>query len=104
VGYRRGQAAGHARWRRRWQRWRPPAPIRTPPPACTCTPNWRPARPTPRTAGAAGRCPAGALNLDIFNNSGVNLIKISRREELAAALGSVAAQWADDFWLSARTA
>lgn len=40
-------------------------------------------------------------NMDIFNNSGVNLIKIaSRREELAAALGSVAAQWADDFWLS----
>jgi hypothetical protein len=41
-------------------------------------------------------------NMDIFNNSGINLIKIaSRREELAAALGSVAAQWADDFWLSA---
>jgi thiol-disulfide isomerase/thioredoxin len=41
-------------------------------------------------------------NMDIFNNSGLNLIKIaSRREELAAALGSVAAQWADDFWLSA---
>ncbi|MYM25468.1 thiol reductase thioredoxin [Duganella sp. FT135W] len=40
-------------------------------------------------------------NMDIFNNSGLNLIKIaSRREELAAALGSVAAQWADDFWLS----
>ncbi|SHM98095.1 Thioredoxin-like [Duganella sacchari] len=42
------------------------------------------------------------VNMDIFNNSGVNLIKIaSRREELAAALGGVAAQWADDFWLSA---
>ena len=41
-------------------------------------------------------------NMDIFNNSGINLIKIaSRREELAAALGSVAAQWADDFWLGA---
>jgi thiol-disulfide isomerase/thioredoxin len=41
-------------------------------------------------------------NMDIFTNSGLNLIKIaSRREELAAALGSVAAQWADDFWLSA---
>jgi hypothetical protein len=40
--------------------------------------------------------------MDIFNNSGINLIKIAgRREELAAALGSVAAQWADDFWLSA---
>lgn len=41
-------------------------------------------------------------NLDIFNNSGLGLVKIaSRREELAAALGSVAGQWADDFWLSA---
>ena len=41
-------------------------------------------------------------NMDIFNNSGLALVKIaSRREELAAALGSVAAQWADDFWLSA---
>lgn len=41
-------------------------------------------------------------NMDIFNNSGINLVKIaSRREELAAALGSVAAQWADDFWLGA---
>nr|WP_315254304.1 thioredoxin family protein [uncultured Duganella sp.] len=41
-------------------------------------------------------------NMDIFNNSGINLLKIAgRREELAAALGSVAAQWADDFWLSA---
>lgn len=41
-------------------------------------------------------------NMDLFNNSGINLIKIaSRREELAAALGAVAAQWADDFWLSA---
>jgi hypothetical protein len=41
-------------------------------------------------------------NMDIFSNSGINLIKIaSRREELVAALGSVAAQWADDFWLSA---
>jgi hypothetical protein len=41
-------------------------------------------------------------NLDIFNNSGLILIKIaSRREELAAALGQLAAQWADDFWLSA---
>jgi hypothetical protein len=40
-------------------------------------------------------------NMDIFNNSGINLIKIaSWREELAAALGAVAAQWADDFWLS----
>lgn len=41
-------------------------------------------------------------NMDLFNNSGLNLIKIaSRREELAAALGGVAAQWADDFWLGA---
>ncbi|WP_343732615.1 thioredoxin family protein [Duganella sp.] len=41
-------------------------------------------------------------NLDIFNNNGLGLVKIaSRREELAAALGGVAAQWADDFWLSA---
>jgi len=41
-------------------------------------------------------------NMDVFNNSGLSLVKIaSRREELAAALGSVAAQWADDFWLSA---
>ncbi|MBV7539243.1 thioredoxin family protein [Duganella sp. sic0402] len=41
-------------------------------------------------------------NMDIFNNSGVNLIKLaSRREELAAAMGSVAAQWADDLWLGA---
>jgi hypothetical protein len=41
-------------------------------------------------------------NMDIFSNSGINLIKIaSRREELVAAIGSVAAQWADDFWLSA---
>ena len=41
-------------------------------------------------------------NMDILGNSGVNLIKIaSRREELAAALGGMAAQWADDFWLSA---
>ncbi|MRW84537.1 thiol reductase thioredoxin [Pseudoduganella sp. FT26W] len=41
-------------------------------------------------------------NMDIFSNSGINLIKIaSRREELVAAMGSVAAQWADDFWLSA---
>jgi thiol-disulfide isomerase/thioredoxin len=41
-------------------------------------------------------------NMDILGNSGVNLIKhASRREELVAALGSVAAQWADDFWLSA---
>lgn len=41
-------------------------------------------------------------NLDIFNNSGLGLVKIAgRREELAAALGSVAGQWADDFWLSA---
>jgi len=41
-------------------------------------------------------------NMDVLNNSGLNLVKIaSRREELAAALGSVAAQWADDFWLSA---
>jgi len=41
-------------------------------------------------------------NMDVFNNSGVHLIKLaSRREELAAAMGQVAAQWADDFWLSA---
>lgn len=41
-------------------------------------------------------------NMDILGNSGVNLIKIaSRREELVAALSGAAAQWADDFWLSA---
>jgi thiol-disulfide isomerase/thioredoxin len=41
-------------------------------------------------------------NMDILSNSGVNLIKFaSRREELAAALSGVAAQWADDFWLGA---
>jgi len=41
-------------------------------------------------------------NMDIFNNNGLQLVKIaSRREELAAALGGVAAQWAGDFWLSA---
>ena len=41
-------------------------------------------------------------NMDILGNSGINLIRhASRREELVAALGSVAAQWADDFWLSA---
>ena len=41
-------------------------------------------------------------NMDILGNSGINLIKhASRREELVAALGSVAAQWADDFWLGA---
>jgi thiol-disulfide isomerase/thioredoxin len=41
-------------------------------------------------------------NMDILGNSGINLIKhASRREELVAALGSIAAQWADDFWLSA---
>jgi hypothetical protein len=41
-------------------------------------------------------------NMDILGNSGVNLIKIAgRREELAAALSGTAAQWADDFWLSA---
>jgi thiol-disulfide isomerase/thioredoxin len=41
-------------------------------------------------------------NMDVFNNNGLGLVKIAgRREELAAALGSVAAQWADDFWLSA---
>ncbi|GJI92806.1 thioredoxin family protein [Duganella hordei] len=41
-------------------------------------------------------------NMDILGNSGINLIKhASRREELVAALGGVAAQWADDFWLSA---
>lgn len=41
-------------------------------------------------------------NMDILGNSGVNLIKIaSRREELVAALNGMAAQWADDFWLSA---
>ena len=41
-------------------------------------------------------------NMDILGNSGINLIKIaSRREELVAALGAAAAQWADDFWLGA---
>jgi hypothetical protein len=41
-------------------------------------------------------------NMDILSNSGINLIKIaSRREELVAALSGTAAQWADDFWLSA---
>jgi thiol-disulfide isomerase/thioredoxin len=41
-------------------------------------------------------------NMDILGNSGVNLIKIAdRREALVAALSSTAAQWADDFWLSA---
>jgi hypothetical protein len=41
-------------------------------------------------------------NMDILGNSGINLIKIaSRREELVAALSGTAAQWADDFWLSA---
>ncbi|MQA23208.1 thioredoxin family protein [Rugamonas rivuli] len=41
-------------------------------------------------------------NMDILGNSGINLIKYAtRREELVAALGSAAAQWADDFWLSA---
>jgi hypothetical protein len=41
-------------------------------------------------------------NMDILNNSGINLIKTaSRREELVAALSSSAGQWADDFWLSA---
>jgi len=63
---------------------------------------------------AAGSADAGSLlavfgdarlarsNMDILGNSGVNLIKIaSRREELVAALSGAAAQWADDFWLSA---
>jgi hypothetical protein len=63
---------------------------------------------------AAGAADAGFLlsvfgdarlarsNMDILCNSGINLIKIaSRREELVAALGGIAAQWADDFWLSA---
>ncbi|ELX11367.1 thioredoxin domain-containing protein [Janthinobacterium sp. HH01] len=41
-------------------------------------------------------------NMDILGNSGINLIKYAtRREELVAALGGAAAQWADDFWLSA---
>src|SRR5471032_2722929 len=41
-------------------------------------------------------------NMDILGNSGVALIKFAtRREELVAALGATAAQWADDFWLSA---
>jgi hypothetical protein len=41
-------------------------------------------------------------NLDLLVNSGVNLIKFaSRREELAAALGDMAARWADDLWLGA---
>ncbi|GJJ05290.1 lipoprotein [Duganella rhizosphaerae] len=41
-------------------------------------------------------------NMDILGNSGVPLIKFAtRREELVAALGATAAQWADDFWLSA---
>ncbi|MTV39967.1 thioredoxin family protein [Duganella radicis] len=45
---------------------------------------------------------AARANLDIFNNSGLQLVKLaSRREELAAALGGVAAQWAEDFWLGA---
>jgi hypothetical protein len=63
---------------------------------------------------AAGSADAAALlavfsdarlarsNMDILGNSGINLIKIaSRREELVAALSGTAAQWADDFWLSA---
>ncbi|RFP09835.1 thioredoxin family protein [Duganella sp. BJB488] len=41
-------------------------------------------------------------NMDILANSGINLIKYAtRREELVAALGATAAQWADDFWLGA---
>ncbi|GJI99220.1 lipoprotein [Duganella caerulea] len=41
-------------------------------------------------------------NMDILTNSGINLIKYAtRREELVAALGATAAQWADDFWLGA---
>lgn len=41
-------------------------------------------------------------NMDMLGNSGINLIKYAtRREELVAALGGAAAQWADDFWLSA---
>lgn len=63
---------------------------------------------------AAGSADAAALlavfgdarlarsNMDILGNSGINLIKIaSRREELVAALGGTAAQWAEDFWLGA---
>jgi hypothetical protein len=63
---------------------------------------------------AAGSADAAALlavfsdarlarsNMDILSNSGINLIKIAgRREELVAALSGTAAQWADDFWLSA---
>lgn len=46
--------------------------------------------------------PLARANLDVFTNHGLNLVKIaSRREELAAALGALAAQWAEDFWLSA---
>jgi hypothetical protein len=47
---------------------------------------------------------AWPLNMDIFNNSGLGLIKIQPARRAGGALGSVAAQWADDFWLSARTA
>lgn len=41
-------------------------------------------------------------NMDILGNSGVALIKFAtRREELVAALGATAAQWADDVGLGA---
>jgi len=40
--------------------------------------------------------------MDILLNSGLPLIKFaSRREEVAAALNAMAAQWADDMWLGA---
>jgi thiol-disulfide isomerase/thioredoxin len=40
--------------------------------------------------------------MDILLNHGLPLIKFaSRREEVAAALNAVAAQWADDMWLGA---
>jgi len=41
-------------------------------------------------------------SMDILLNHGLQLIKFaSRREEVAAALNAVAAQWADDMWLGA---
>jgi len=41
-------------------------------------------------------------NMDVLTNSGINLIKFAtRREELVAALNRVAADWSEDFWLSA---
>lgn len=56
----------------------------------------------PALLALLGDAQQARANMDIFNNSGINLIKIAgRREELAAALGAVAAQWADDFWLGA---